>query len=322
MARERTKEPKEPEVTCESCKALPAPTGELSDVIEDVERLKAPADFARFDLSQTDKVHRVKPAVLADYDFEAEVKCCLPDRQPHKAGLVVETSCGLTLNIGHICGGRHVAGYAEAKNRVRRVREYQSSGRLLKTEPQDLIQRLQAVKDTVRKLTAFRTAVDLDIPLVAKEMNRRTTLGGGKRTEVLYFVEGKGQDRQERDQLVGMELWKREITVEHLEEIRKGLERLKLDVDAEAGSSDLSRTAIDHLSPHLSVLRERSESLFVWAGDASRFLSETNLRLSLRAAEPDKRSWQDSRLGVTVEGEGYVVQGAWIGYGGKRAKAA
>ena len=54
------------------------------------------------------------------YRIERFIQCCLPEHQRHRDGLIVQTACGLTINMGHHCGARWIS--ATLRHRVHKLR--------------------------------------------------------------------------------------------------------------------------------------------------------------------------------------------------------
>jgi hypothetical protein len=183
-----------PEPTCEKCRAH----GRVE--IDETARLRVEV-LTKYDQVitklgspvQTDVTHAISALGLRfHYRIERPIRCALPDRTNHNEGLIVETACGLVLNIGHVCGDKWIFGLSKLVEMRTRTDAYDSDIRTIDHNPAELRAELGELEQAETHLHAARGGLVDFVRPVSRYMRDATT--NAKLLEVLIDVQEKGLD--------------------------------------------------------------------------------------------------------------------------------
>jgi hypothetical protein len=273
------------------------------------------------DARQTNVTHAISLEGLKfHYRVERAIACGLPDRMGHKEGLIVTTACGLTLNIGHMCGARWIAGLDKLVEIQKRTNAYDGNLRTIADEPAKIRARVEQLLSAASKLDDARIGLaDYARPL-ARFMRETTSDPRGR--EVLI-------ERRQRDAdgnvtihndnyiLQGRELWTQRPDAKPL------LRRLKL-LDEEVAAARAADPALNEqhaaLARRIRAVKGAVRPLQRWIDDASSFFSHANLAAALVGARhgaasvshptaPPAIVIKDDGVRRTISADGVVEEG-------------
>jgi hypothetical protein len=290
-----------PEPTCEKCRAH----GRIE--IDETARLRVEV-LTKYDQVitklgspvQTDVTHAISALGLRfHYRIERPIRCALPDRTNHNEGLIVETACGLVLNIGHVCGDKWIFGLSKLVEMRTRTDAYDSDIRTIDHNPAELRAELGALEQAETHLHAARGGLVDFVRPVSRYMRDATT--NAKLLEVLIDVQEKGLDGRTRiDQishrLEGVELWG-DRPVPSAETLRSRLDALDEEIRVERAKDPELNDVHASLARRIRAIKRDSGPLLNWVVSAGNFFSDANLHAVLYVTKTQ----------ATVEGHGFVI---------------
>lgn len=213
------------------------------------------------------------------------VECAFTDRTPHLWGYVVETACGLVLNVGHQCGARCIEGFDEVREAAHDAESEDNHVVRLEREPQSAKVRLETVIAWLERAAEFREALRRHAAWVEESFVERFT---ANRRDVPVQRSGGGA-REIYRQLQGLELFDRKQSPRDLiVNARRALADVDEVVHARKG---LSATGVYDLEMSRKLLRRVSgassvaQNIELWIQRVALFFTEANFHVAVIAAK-------------------------------------
>lgn len=246
------------------------------------------------DPRETDVTHAIWAAGLkVHYRIERPIRCGLPDRTNHQEGLIVETACGLTLNIGHRCGRKYIPGLEKLIEIRMRTEAYDLDMRAILTGPQEIRDEIARLTEAARRLDEARIAIADFASPVGRHMRAVAESGRGRDVVIETrepALEGRERVVERTRRLRGEQLWRARPDayglLRRLDAITVLIrEASEVDVELNDVATALARK-IRALKGELGPLR-------AWRRDATDFFLDENLAAvlyvtNLTAAQIDR----------------------------------
>jgi len=259
--------------------------------------------------------HAIRVEGLKAHYFTKPVKlrCAFEERShtPHHEGYIVETACGLLLNVGVDCAFRWIKGISIIERVVKNTLRYDRNLMAIGRDPLEL---QLAIADIGKRLRALKEAksalIDL-LPAVSKRM--REASENARHREVItrssYETEQGRKTIESTHQLRGWELWTDAPPLLPLEE---RLTELREDIRREREADGELNAEHESLARRIGALHRDLRPCEDWADRAARFFAEDNLRLVIaetkqeRSAEVDGQSLivRDDKERVRIDANG------------------
>lgn len=207
-------------------------------------------------------------------DLDSDVSCCFPDRRAHRNGYIVRTLCNRVLNIGRICGGKHIVGLGELMAYASKLDRYAKDLQLIEHEPTQLAIDVAHLSEELSRVSVFREHCEHKLPRLASRMCngpadvRRMTQDGEKSF----------------GRLDGMAIWGK-IPAQHA---AREFDVLREDIARSfEEEGELSKEAARSLARRLERIRDELNQAEPWLRECRRFFDNNNLTLALVASGLD-----------------------------------
>lgn len=279
--------------TCPECQSkmaepIPGPT-RLPPITDNQDVIRGMVDK-----TATPYTHRPR-AILQEYKINPPpfMACMFPGGHLHRHGFVVETFCGLTINIGDECAAASLSGFDAMKVEVRQIEAFMQNVQRIRSHARDLPQQIRTVQKDAEAIDVFRQGFENNLSMAHRDLKERATSGDARRLEVRVEVPVGNEKRVIERRLRGMEIWTLDLDVRALASEFDALVRAVGPQDElERQDREVVRKARNGLDRVATTLTAMTQQL-----DAARaFWSDENLALVVVLANRSDLRVEDGHI--------------------------
>lgn len=283
--------------------------GKLDDVSagvpswENIRRLESVEELRAFPgLTTSDEKHTgITDDTLAWYDLGEFVECSLKGRHLHAYGIVQKTLCGLTLNMGKVCGKKSIINFDQLMGDVRRRTGFHSDLVRVAQWPQGFEVRLAEIRPRLDALRRVWTQLDGLLPDVLRELERRRKLEARGLEVQLPYTSSEEDAKRGPARLAGLAIL--DAPHHRSAELQTRLEKFR----GEHASTHLDRAGTTKLQRLATQADKALEAARAWSREAAEFITESNLRLVAIAMSFGTVESTPEGISVSFQGSRIVV---------------